>query len=235
MRRLMTPQNGPGRRLLNTALALAISLATIVWVCERPAIAADAPTGASQRTLVVLGDSISAEYGLPRGTGWVALLQKRLPDWKVVNASISGETTAGGRTRIARLLSKHQPDLLLLELGGNDALRGLDLNSSAANLDKISGLAREQGAQVVVLGMRVPPNYGRAYTEKFAAIFKQTAEQHQAELVPFLLSEIVGGENSFQADGIHPTSQVQETLLNTAWPAIERALNKTDAGSAAPR
>lgn len=210
------------RRTYWKALVLVMSLATIPWLCERPAIASEQ----NRPTLVVLGDSISAEYGLERGTGWVSLLQERLPDWQVVNASISGETTAGGRARIAGLLDKHQPQVLVIELGGNDALRGLDLNSSARNLDQIAGLAKQQGAQIVVLGMQVPPNYGRAYTERFAAIFTEVAQKHDAELVPFLLSGIVGREDAFQADRIHPSAKVQPVLLETAWPAIERAIEK---------
>ena len=212
----------PKRRTTARALALGISLAAIPWLSEQAA-GADDPAG---RTLVVLGDSISAEYGLERGAGWVSLLQSRLPDWQVVNASISGETTAGGRSRIARVLDKHKPQVLVIELGGNDALRGLDLNSSARNLDQIASMAREIDAQIVVLGMQVPPNYGRAYTERFAGIFTEVASKHEAELVPFLLSEIVGRKNAFQADQIHPSAQVQPILLDTAWPAIERAINK---------
>ncbi len=209
------------RHFLNASMLVA-SLAAIPWSGERIAIAAEQPRPA----IVVLGDSISAEYGLERGTGWVSLLQARLPDWQVVNASISGETTAGGRARIARVLATHEPQVLVIELGGNDALRGLDLNSSARNLNGIASLARQQGAQVVVLGMQVPPNYGRAYTERFAAIFTEVADKHEAELVPFLLEDIVGLDDAFQSDRIHPSAKVQPVLLDTAWPAIKRAINK---------
>lgn len=236
-----------------------VSLSIFGFACEPDVQAAQATTKADSTTMLVLGDSISAEYGLPRGTGWVKLLDGRLKDeqlkagtlersdprvtdtsssnqnkphdlqlgpWAVVNASISGETTAGGRTRIDRLLAKHQPALVLIELGGNDALRGLDLTSSAKNLNHIAAQSRASGAEVVVLGMRVPPNYGRAYTERFAAIFTDVAKTHDAQLVPFLLSEIVGKESSFQADGIHPVREVQAVLLETAWPAIQAAIAK---------
>jgi len=210
---------------------LSLSLSTFGVVGE-----SDAADGDPSRSVVlVLGDSISAEYGLKRGDGWVSLLEQRLADsdlkagekpWQLVNASISGETTAGGRSRIAKLVKQHQPAVLLLELGANDALRGLDLSSTERNLQHITQTARDQGAVVVVLGMQVPPNYGRAFTERFAGIFKTIAADHDAELVPFLLSDIVGKEGSFQSDGIHPSAQVQATMLETAWPAIEKALKR---------
>lgn len=219
------------RRRLLCASILSLSLSTFGVVGE-----SDAADGDPSRSVVlVLGDSISAEYGLKRGDGWVSLLEQRLADsdlkagekpWQLVNASISGETTAGGRSRIAKLVKQHQPAVLLLELGANDALRGLDLSSTERNLQHITQTARDQGAVVVVLGMQVPPNYGRAFTERFAGIFKTVAADHDAELVPFLLSDIVGKEGSFQSDGIHPSAQVQATMLETAWPAIEKALKR---------
>lgn len=222
------------RRRLLCASILSLSLSTFGIVGESDAAAGDP----SNAVVLVLGDSISAEYGLKRGNGWVSLLEQRLAEsgmkagekpWQIVNASISGETTAGGRSRIAKLVEQHQPAVLLLELGANDALRGLDLTSTERNLQQITKAASDQGAIVVVLGMQVPPNYGRAYTERFAGIFKTIAADHDAELVPFLLSNIVGKEGSFQADGIHPSAQVQATMLETAWPAIEKALKRVTA------
>ena len=225
------------RRTFCTNL-LALSLSIFAIVGETDAASGD-PSGP---VVLVLGDSISAEYGLKRGEGWVKLLELRLAEsaagnqaskpaspWQIVNASISGETTAGGRSRIAKLLTQHQPAVLLLELGANDALRGLDLGSTERNLQEISKMARKQGAVVVVLGMQVPPNYGRAYTERFANIFKTVAADNDGELVPFLLSDIVGQEGAFQADRIHPSAQVQATMLETAWPAISRALERASA------
>lgn len=219
------------RRRLLCASILSVSLSTFGIAGESSA----ADGNQSDPVVLVLGDSISAEYGLKRGDGWVSLLEQRLAEsgmtagkkpWRVVNASISGETTAGGRSRIAKLVNDHKPAVLLLELGANDALRGLDLSSTERNLQHITETARDQGAIVVVLGMQVPPNYGRAFTERFAGIFKSIATANDAELVPFLLSDIVGKEGSFQSDGIHPSAQVQATMLETAWPAIERALKR---------
>src|SRR5690606_20274672 len=139
---------------------------------------------AAARTLLVLGDSLSAEYGLARGAGWVALLEQRLaerhPGWTVVNASISGETTSGGATRIAGLLDRHRPAAIVVELGGNDALRGLDLNATRGNLDRIVGASREAGAEVLLLGMQVPPNYRKAYTDALAHVLPAVAQAHQA-------------------------------------------------------
>ena len=141
--------------------------------------------------LLVLGDSLSAEYGLPRGTGWVSLLSERLatshPQWKVINASISGETTSGGRSRLGVLLSQHRPSHVVIELGGNDALRGLPLSLTEDNLSQMTQTAQKAGASVLLTGMQVPPNYGRDYADRFAAMFAAVAKAHKAALVPFLL------------------------------------------------
>jgi acyl-CoA thioesterase-1 len=187
------------------------------------------PAGASApRTLLVLGDSLSAEYGLARGTGWVAQLEQRLaqaaPGWTVVNASISGETTAGGATRIAGLLDKHGPAAVIVELGGNDALRGLDLNATRGNLDRIVGASQKAGAKVLVLGMRMPPNYGRAYTEAFERMFRDVAQSHRAPLVPFFLDGIAERIELFQPDRIHPNENAQPKMLDNVWPALQALL-----------
>lgn len=184
---------------------------------------------ASERTTVlVVGDSLSAEYGLRRGAGWVALLAQRLagehPSLQVVNASVSGETTAGGRIRIDALLQRHRPAVVVIELGGNDALRGLDLRTTEANLDAMAGAATEAGARVLVLGMQVPPNYGRAYTEAFAALFERVAQRAGAELVPFFLEAIAARPEMFQPDRIHPNESAQQAMLDTVWPALQRTL-----------
>lgn len=194
---------------------------------SRPQAAAAA---AAARTLLVLGDSLSAEYGLARGAGWVALLEQRLaerhPGWTVVNASISGETTSGGATRIAGLLDRHRPAAVVVELGGNDALRGLDLNATRGNLDRIVGASREAGAKVLLLGMQVPPNYGKAYTDAFAQVFQDVAKVHQAPLVPFFLDGVAEDMSLFQPDRIHPNAQAQPRMLENVWPALRKLIGK---------
>lgn len=178
--------------------------------------------------ILVLGDSLSAEYGLPRGSGWVALLEQRIAGsgrrHTVVNASVSGETTAGGRSRIAGLLERHRPAIVIVELGGNDALRGLDLTSTERNLREIAQLSRRSGARVLMLGMQVPPNYGRRYSEQFAAIFPRVASVERAALVPFFLEGVAHRPDLFQRDRIHPTSGAQPIMLRNVWPTLERML-----------
>ncbi len=186
--------------------------------------AASAPT---QFTLLVVGDSLSAEYGLARGTGWVALLQARLQERvsgaEVINASISGDTTAGGRSRLPALLKRHRPTHVLLELGGNDALRGLDLRMTEANLSAMAQASRQAGAKVTVVGMQVPPNYGSAYARDFSQVFVKVARQHKSALVPFLLANVADGADAtrlFQADRIHPNEEAQALMLDNVWPVL---------------
>ncbi len=178
--------------------------------------------------LLVMGDSLSAEYGLPRGTGWVNLLSERLatihPQWKVINASISGETTAGGRSRIEQLLKTHQPRLVVIELGGNDALRGLPLQSTQDNLLFMVQQAKRQGARVLLLGMKVPPNYGADYNEQFAKAFAQVAKQTQSRLLPFFLEPLSATGDWFQSDRIHPNEKAQSLMLQHTWPVLEKLL-----------
>lgn len=187
-----------------------------------------APDGKARGPILVLGDSLSAEYGLSRGSGWVALLTRRLAEQKlnvaVVNASISGETTSGGRTRLPELLARHKPSVVIIELGGNDALRGLALGATEANLADMARASRQAGAQVLLLGMMMPPNYGRAYAEAFAASFKRVATQEKTALHPFFLERIADRIEYFQADRIHPTEQAQPLLLETVWPELSRLL-----------
>ncbi|MDQ6628676.1 MAG: arylesterase, partial [Pseudomonadota bacterium] len=175
---------------------------------------------ARSQTLLVVGDSLSAEYGLQRGTGWVALLQQRLardhPGVNVVNASISGDTTAGGLARLPALLKLHHPRLVLLELGGNDALRGLPVDSTQQNLEAMARLAKAGGARVVILGMQLPANYGRNYGERFAAVFAAVAQHEGAALVPFMLkgvADVAQADSLFQADRIHPLAIAHATIL----------------------
>ena len=163
-----------------------------------------------------------------RGEGWVALMQARLaqhaPDWSVVNASISGETTAGGARRLAALLERHAPRLVVIELGANDALRGLDLSLTEGNLREMVRASRYAGARVLLLGMRVPPNYGTAYTERFARMFGAVARAENVPLVPFFLDGVAQHAELFQADRIHPTEQAQARMLDNVWPTLARAI-----------
>ena len=176
----------------------------------------------------MLGDSLSAEYGLRRGSGWVALLEQRLRQAgnpiPVRNASISGETSAGGHTRIPGLLRRHRPAIVVIELGGNDALRGLDLTATERNLREIARHSRESGARVLLLGMRMPPNYGREYGERFAALYTTIARSERAALVPFFLGGVGDRIDLFQPDRIHPNEQAQPMLLENVWPALSKLL-----------
>jgi acyl-CoA thioesterase-1 len=185
----------------------------------------------AERTLLVLGDSLSAEYGLKRGSGWVALLEQRLAresrPVKVVNASISGETTFGGRSRLPALLAQHQPTHVIIELGGNDALRGLALTNTEDNLAWMVQAAQKAGARVLLAGMQVPPNYGPDYSRRFAALFASVARQHKASLVPFLLKgvgDVPDAARWFQADRIHPNEAAQPRMLDNVWPELKKIL-----------
>ncbi|NCV86782.1 MAG: arylesterase [Oxalobacteraceae bacterium] len=182
----------------------------------------------ASKTLLVLGDSISAEYGLPRESGWVSLLQKRLSDDKlainVVNASISGETTAGGLTRLPALLQQHKPALLIIELGGNDGLRGLSLAATQANLREMIKSAERIGARVLLLGMRVPPNYGPDYSKRFAAMYQGLGRERNVKLVPFLFAGLEDTDRFFQQDRIHPNQRAQAVMLDTVWPVLRPLL-----------
>ena len=183
----------------------------------------------ASKTLLVLGDSISAEYGLPRDSGWVSLLQTRLSDDKlqvsVVNASISGETTAGGLTRWPALLQQHKPAVLIIELGGNDGLRGLSLAATQSNLREMIKSADRIGARVLLLGMRVPPNYGPDYSKRFAAMYQGLARERNVKLVPFLFAGLEDTERFFQQDRIHPNQRAQMVMLDNVWPSLPSLLN----------
>lgn len=192
------------------------------------AAAAGVGAAAPARRIVVLGDSLSAEYGLARGSGWVALLERKLADEKlaaaVINASISGDTTSGGRSRLPALLKAHRPSHVVIELGGNDALRGLPLAMTRDNLQAMARSAKAAGAKVMLVGMQVPPNYGARYTQDFAALFESVAKDEGAALVPFLLAGIADGpqaERLFQPDRIHPTAEAHPRMLANVWPVMK--------------
>lgn len=211
-----------------SVLGLGLLLAPLAALGARP----DPGAGTAKAGLIlVLGDSLSAEYGLARGQGWVALLEQRLakarPDIAVLNASISGDTSSGGRSRLPALLQKHRPSHVLIELGGNDALRGLPLDMTQANLLAMLQACRAAGAKPIVVGMRVPPNYGRQYGDGFAALFAQVAKAESAPLVPFLLQGIADrpdAEAWFQADRIHPLAKAHPQMLDNVWAVLARQL-----------
>jgi acyl-CoA thioesterase I len=184
----------------------------------------------SDSTIMVLGDSLSAAYGLDVKRGWVNLLQQRLSkqgySYQVVNASISGETTKGALTRLPNILEREHPQLVIIELGGNDGLRGISLDEMQSNLVQMVKLCKEHGAGVLLLGMRLPPNYGPSYTERFHAIYKIVAEQTGVKYLEFFLEGVAEDRGLMQSDGIHPTVEAQATLLDNVWPLIESILQK---------
>jgi len=187
-----------------------------------------ADKGKGGPVLLVVGDSLSAEYGLSRGTGWVQLLADRLrdsgSDYRVVNASISGETTSGGRTRLPALLKEHRPRVIVLELGANDGLRGLPLSVMRDNLAAMIREAQAAGVQVLLVGIRVPPNYGRDYSERVAGTYAELASEFKVRLVPFLLEGFAESLELFQADRIHPTAEAQPRILDNVWPVLRPML-----------
>ena len=187
--------------------------------------------GAGSATILVVGDSLSAEYGLKRGSGWVALLEARLAAEKIparlVNASISGDTTSGGRSRLPALLTQHKPDVVVIELGGNDALRGLPLTGTEDNLSTMVRAAQKAGARVLLLGMQVPPNYGTDYSNRFAGMFERVAKSTRSALVPFLLKGVADVDDAarwFQNDRIHPRAEAQPLMLANVWPELKKIL-----------
>lgn len=184
---------------------------------------------ASAKTLLVLGDSLSAAYGIEQQQGWVALLEKRLgieyPDITVVNASISGETTSGGLTRLPKLLDRHQPAYIVLELAANDGLRGTSLAVIKHNLGQLITLSQKAGAKVLVVGIRLPPNYGPRYTEKFFNLFELMATQYGTYRAPFLMENVALEPSLIQSDRLHPTAEAQPILLENVWPDLKKMLD----------
>jgi acyl-CoA thioesterase-1 len=191
-----------------------------------------APAGAAtDRQIVVVGDSISAEYGLARGSGWVALLGQRLAEqklpWTAANASISGDTTSGGLARLPQVLQQHHPKVVIIELGGNDALRGLPMSATRQNLDAMATMAEAAGARVLIAGMMVPPNFGHKYQAEFGQMYADVAAAHKAALVPFLFKGIADRpdeEDWFQADRIHPVAKAHPIILDNVWPTLKPLL-----------
>lgn len=193
-------------------------------------LAASASAYSAPKTVLVVGDSLSAEYGITRGSGWVSLLEQKLKrekiDARVVNASISGETTSGGRARLPALLGQHRPDIVVIELGANDGLRGLPVPAAETNLRSMIAMAQEKKAQVLLVGMRMPPNYGRAYTERFFDMYKSVASQTRSPLVPFMLEGVADKPALFQQDRLHPTAAAHPIILANIWPQFANLIKK---------
>ncbi len=204
---------------LQTLSLLALGLSPAVLL-------ADAPS-----RMLVIGDSLSAEYGIPRGTGWVALLSAQLakdkPQWQVINASISGDTTAGGLARLPALLTQHTPKLVVIELGGNDALRGFSLKMTQDNLTRMIEACQKIKAAVLLVGMQVPPNYGAQYAQDFSRMFQTVSQKQGTQLVPFLLKGVADAPDPtalFQADRIHPKAEAHPLILANVWPVLKKML-----------
>ena len=204
-------------RVQRGVMALLLALA---W----PGILVSGAAAAEGGTVLVMGDSLSAAYGLAPQQGWVALTAERLraehPGWTVANASISGETTAGGASRIAAELARHKPAVVVIELGANDGLRGLGLEQTRTNLERMVVAAKQSGARVLLLGMRIPPNYGPQYTQGFERNYRELAEEHSVALLPFFLEPIAADRSAFQADNLHPVAEAQPKLRDHVWPAL---------------
>ena len=221
----------PGRRAGLLGLMLCTFMLVLPQNGQAQAQAAARAAAGAGPTILVVGDSLSAEYGLKRGSGWVRLMEQRLASEKiptrVVNASISGDTTSGGRSRLPALLSQHKPGVVIIELGGNDALRGLPLDMTEGNLRAMTQAAQKAGARVLLVGMQVPPNYGSDYAAKFSGLFAKVAKDRKAALVPFLLKGVGDTEDAtrlFQADRIHPNEQAHPLMLANVWPELGKLL-----------
>ncbi|HLU80256.1 MAG TPA: arylesterase [Burkholderiaceae bacterium] len=216
--------------------SLGLLLGLLVSLYMRGAMAAEAAApqeadphaGRPARQILIVGDSLSAEYGLPRDTGWVQIIAQRLKRgeqaYQIRNASISGDTTGNGLQRLPALLEETRPDIVVIQLGANDGLRGLPLRDMKANLQKMIALSRAKGAQVLLIGQHIPPNYGRRYADQFHAIYAELAKENAIPLVPFMLEGIALEAGMFQADGLHPTVEAQTPIADTIWPHLEALL-----------
>jgi len=206
-------------RVALVLLALLVPLSP-VWAADRP-------------TLLVVGDSISAGYGVPVEKGWVARLRQRLQSdgyaYEVVNASVSGDTTSAARARLGAALERHEPAIVVLQVGGNDGLRGLPLTAMQDNLQAMIERARKAQAQVLLVGVRLPPNYGRAYTQRFVEVYRDVAETTGVALVPRVLANVGGNRERMQGDGIHPNAAGHAQVLETIWPKLQPLLERTQA------
>lgn len=225
---LNNPRYAAWNRPLQWAISLAALILALAWATQAQAQAARAPAAAPAKTVLVMGDSLAAGYGLAASEGWVALTADRIarakPGWRVVNASISGETTAGGAARIVDAVVRHKPAVVVIELGANDGLRGLPLREMKINLARMIGASKSVGAKVLLVGMRIPPNYGPEYTQGFERNYTDLAERFDVALLPFLLQPIAAERASFQNDNLHPVAAAQPKLRDHVWTALEPLL-----------
>ena len=212
-------------RLLTSTAALAATLAVSAVASAQTS---EPAAGSADKTILVIGDSLSAEYGIKRDSGWVQILRQRLaedyPDYRVINASISGDTSSGGAARAPAAIDRNTPAILILELGANDALRGLSLAAAEKNLSGIIERAAADGARTLIIGMMIPPNFGRQYAEQFRGMYTSLAKRHDAALVPFFFEGIALQPEFFLPDGIHPNEAAQQRLFDNVWPTLEPLL-----------
>jgi len=203
---------------------------SVVSLCLISFVAWSIPAFAANPKILVYGDSLSAAYGIPQQQGWAALLKEKLTrenlNFEVINASISGETTSGGLTRLARTLEQTKPQTIIIELGANDGLRGLPVKNMRDNLDAMIQLSKKSGARVLLIGMRIPPNYGQKYTEEFSQTYTKLASQHKIPVVPFMLENVAAKPDLIQQDGLHPNTLGQPIILENIWPALQRLIKK---------
>jgi len=213
----------------NASIPLRLLIGCMLWLSLQPLPAA---------TVLVMGDSLSAAHNIPQQQGWVSLLQQRLqqccPQWQVINASISGETSSGGRSRLPQLLQQHEPDLVLLALGANDGLRALPVAQLKDNLDAMIELSHDGGASVLLLGIQIPDNYGPVYQQRFAAVYQRLAERHELSWLPFFLDGVATRAELMQDDGLHPTAAAQGLILDNVWPLVQAMLAAADASADQP-
>jgi acyl-CoA thioesterase I len=227
---MLMSRSGWHVRITEAAHSWLVNVVVLGFVGLAPPCLVHAATAQRQPVILVVGDSLSAGYGVSVEATWVALLQKRLAaqgyGHRVVNASVSGETTGGARVRLPRALELHAPAVVVLELGGNDGLRGLPVRQVRENFRFMIERAQAAGAQVVLVGMRMPPNYGAAYADQFHALYGELARQYDTPLVGFFLEGVALDDKLMQADGIHPTAAAQPRLLENLWPALQKVLKK---------
>ncbi len=213
---------------MRSRFSLLLNIFTAVSLLISALVALPAYAKQTNPVIVIFGDSLSAAYGIPQHEGWVALLQQRLNqkkfDYQVINASISGETTSGGLSRFDSMLKQHKPNIVLIELGGNDGLRGLSAVETSNNLEAMIQQAKKAKAKVLLIGMKIPPNYGLKYSHQFSENYQNLAKKHGVALVPFLLDDVAGKPDLIQADGLHPTAAAQPQLLENVWATLIKML-----------